>query len=198
MRLLHSKHGCQYQHSSSDLFWSLMFWPLLSVNIGIHHERLVSSLKACRLPCAMCPSDTLSLTQFSTEQWDWGNRGERVHRSFHQLGIQDMLEEVLRADSIPTWWKASAFGDVLQSTGGRWHLCRMNFWVLHTRYTEKANKLTAAGKRIIAAKVVNSCPQSFILISSEGAQAFEMLSPLVFFLFCSCTVELWGSLCHAD
>jgi len=57
-----------------------------------------------------------------------------------------MLEEMLCADRVTTWWKAGGSGDVLRSVGGRWHLCRTTAWLLRTRYTEKANKLAVTGK----------------------------------------------------
>lgn len=127
--------------------FGVMFWPLPSVNTMIQHERFVPSLKACRLPFAgnYHAGTTLPLTQFSPEQRDWGNGGEGVHRSLLQLGVQGMLEEMLRADKAPKWWKAGDFGDVLQSMGGRRRLCRMTSGLLHTSYTGKANKVTWLG-----------------------------------------------------
>lgn len=130
----------------------------------------------CReLPSSYSPSHPVQPWTAGLRQRGWrGEMGDSIYRPFLQLGAPGMLEEMLRAVRVPTQWKVGALGDMLQSTRGRWHLCRMNSWQLHTRYTEKAHKLTVTGKwsmpKLWMATLAPVSPPP-----QKPAQAFEVL-----------------------
>lgn len=146
----------------------VMFWPLSSVNTAIQH---VPSLKACRLPIAgNYHPGTLLLTQFSPEQQDWGNEGEKVHRYFLQLGLQGMLEEMLRDDRVLTWYFQVCVEKHRRKTAPLQEDSLAPAYHIHLE-----NKLTVAGKWLIHTKGVTRCPCSYVLTSSNATQAFEVL-----------------------